>query len=101
MYVPKQRSYRRLNDFEVSISSFWMVLESKDLSQKAEKVSGPRDMMKREMMEEKILLTHDMKQSFRADIEIFNYSQLVHSGWGVYNRLLRKLEGFAAVSCTI
>ena len=37
--------------------SFWMVLESEDLSQKAERFSGPQNTMKREMMVRKRLFT--------------------------------------------
>ena len=35
-----------LNDFEVSISLLWMVQESEDMFQGAEKVSGPQNMMR-------------------------------------------------------
>ena len=40
-----------LNDFGVSILAFGLVLESEDRSQEAEKVSGPRDMLKRGIFE--------------------------------------------------
>lgn len=43
----------RLNDFGVSIWPFGIVLESKDKSQEAGKVSRPRDMLRRGIFEAK------------------------------------------------
>ena len=40
-----------LNDFEVSIFPFGLSMESEDRSQEAEKVSGPRGMLERELFE--------------------------------------------------
>lgn len=51
---------RILNDFGVNIPLLEMVLESGDMSQEAEKVSGPQNMRKRGMMDLKRKLTIDV-----------------------------------------
>lgn len=46
-----------LNDFRVSIPLLSMVLESEDMSQEADKFSGPQNMMKRGMIDQRRKLT--------------------------------------------
>ena len=49
--IRASESSPHLNDFGVSILPFGLLLESEDRSQEAEKGSGPRDMLKRGMVE--------------------------------------------------